>query len=246
MIKKAFILAAGMGTRLGKLTEDRPKALIKINGVPMLQLVMENLIKSGIEEFMINIHHHGHQIIDFLDRNKDFNVKVALSDEQDELLDTGGALLKARHFFSGDEPVLVHNVDILSNIDLVSFLNFHIQQKAMATLCVRKRQSGRALLFDNNMILAGWKNLETCQYKWVINPVKKYLQLPYSGIYLADPGFVLNLPFTGNFSIVDAWLEMGNSQRIAGYLDTTTGWFDLGTSEKILDAENYLKNINLD
>ncbi len=242
MIKKAFILAAGMGTRLEDLTADKPKALVKVNGKPMIQRVIEELKEYGISEFMINIHHHGQQLIEFLDSKNNFNVAIQISDEQEELLDTGGAIAKAGSFFAGNDPVLVHNVDVISAINLKALFDYHIKTNAIATLCVRKRNSSRALLFDDDMLLTGWTNYKTKQFKWVDKPQTDFESFAFSGIFLVEPVFVQHLPMTGRFSIIDAWLKMAGNNKIAGYHDTSHSWFDLGTKEKIAEAEKHLKS----
>lgn len=242
MIRKAFIPAAGMGTRLGKATGDRPKALVKVNGVPMLELVIERLKGKGINHFMVNVHHFSRQLIDFLSRIKYSGVQIEISDETNELLDTGGAIKKAIRFFEGNEPVLVHNADIISEVDLSELEMFHKENRALATLCVRKRKSGRVLLFDEEMNLTGWKNTVDESYKWVSDPADSYLDFAYSGIYLADRRFARLLPMTGKFSIIDALLKMAGTHRILGYLDRSQYWFDLGTEEKIKIAESYLRD----
>lgn len=241
MIKKAFILAAGLGTRLGIITEQKPKALVEINGKPMLQFVIEQLMKEGIEEFIINIHHHGQQVLEFLKSQNNFGAIIHISDESDLLLGTGGAIVKTNDHFTGTNPVLIYNVDVLSNLDLKALENYHSNNKALATLCVRKRQSSRQLLFDDDMKLVGWHNIKTGEFKWVDRERTNYQSLSYSGVYLTNPDFAEKIPFTGKFSIIEAWLKMASSHPIVGYLDESPFWFDLGTEEKISAAENYLK-----
>ncbi len=238
-----MILSAGLGTRLGEVTRDKPKALVAVNGMPMLRLLIERLKKQGIKKFMVNVHHFGQQIIDYIGKNNGFGVDISISDEQDELLDTGGAIWKARDFFQGTEPVLVHNVDVLSGINLNELLSHHEKTVALATLVVSNRKSGRALLFDDKMQLTGWADLENNIYKWIDGPVENFSVYAYSGIYLARPSFAEKLPFTGRFSIIDAWLAMAKTERIIGWPDNLSAWFDLGTKEKIKVAEKYMGNI---
>lgn len=246
MIKQAFILAAGLGTRLGHLTENIPKALVKVNGIPMLQLLIERLQKVGIGSFIINIHHHGQQILDFLEENNNFGATIYISDERDSLLDTGGALRKMKAYLSISNPILIHNVDVISEIDLTALKEFHNKTKALATLCVRKRDSGRQLLFDKEMNLTGWQNVKSGEFKWVNQPTENFKPFAFSGVYLADPEFACNMPFSGKFSIIDAWLEMAPEHKIVGFNDTSPAWFDLGTEEKIKEAEMFLKGGGLD
>ena len=237
---KAMILAAGLGSRLKGTTLNKPKALVDVKGVPMLVIVIEQLKKQGVKKFMVNVHHFGQQVIDYIENNNRFGVEITISDERDELLDTGGAIWKAGDFFRGTEPVLVHNVDVLSDIKLKALLDFHQKNRALATLVVRKRKSGRALLFDGEMKLTGWADLKNKNYKWVNKPVENFTTFAYSGIYLSSPAFIEKLPFSGRFSIIDAWLEMAKTERIMAWPNTSGYWFDLGTKEKIKAAEKYL------
>lgn len=234
---KAIILAAGLGTRLKKITANKPKALVEVNGKTMLETVIQKLKKQGINDFLINIHHMGGEIIDYLDRNNNFDVNITISDERQQLLGTGGAILKARNFIKGNDPVLVHNVDIVSDVDVQDLLEYHNKSKSAATLCVRKRDSGRGLLFDNNMHLVGWTNVEKQEFKWVSNIQANYGMFAFSGIYMIAPIFVELIARTGKFSIIDAWLEMAKTNTISGYVDTSAIWHDLGTVEKIGIAE---------
>jgi NDP-sugar pyrophosphorylase family protein len=242
---KAFILAAGLGSRLGELTKDKPKALVQLNGQALLGRLINYLKGQGFDHFLVNIHHHGQMVVDYLDSNHNFGVQIEISDERSELLDTGGAILKARHFFKGDAPVLIHNVDIISEVNLKKMLSYHLNNNALATLCVRKRDTDRSLIFDDKMVLKGWKNKKTDEYKWVAAPLSNYLSRAYSGIYFADPGFPDHLMHTGKFSIIDGWLSMDEPGRIGGYLDSSENWFDLGTPEKISMATTYLKSQNI-
>jgi len=238
---KAFILAAGLGTRLGNLTKDRPKALVKINGEEMLALTIRRLQKQGFNEFVVNVHHHGDMVIDFL-KNNDFGVPIHISDERELLLDTGGALVKAAGYLGGDEPVLVHNVDIISETNFGELIAYHNRQKALATLCVRERKTDRMLIFNDQMQLKGWTNKKTEEFKWSASPISDYLTYAFSGIYLISPGFLRKIRQKGKFSIIDTWLDIATENKIAAYVDQSEHWYDLGTPEKIEKAETYLKN----
>lgn len=230
---KAIILAAGLGTRLKEITANKPKALIKVNGITMLETVIQNLKNQGVNNFLINIHHLGQSIVDFLASNNNFGVDITISDERQLLLDTGGAILKAKNFIRGNEPVLVHNVDIVSDVSIQDLLKHHNKSNSAATLCVRKRDSARGLLFNNSMHLTGWANVEKQEFKWVNNNQADYNLFAFSGIYLLAPNFVDLITQTGKFSIIDAWLEIAKTNIISGYVDTSTTWHDLGTIEKI-------------
>ncbi len=237
---KAFILAAGKGTRLGKLTETLPKALVDFNGKPMLQLLLEKLKNQGFNDVLINIHHHGDKIVDFLKENKNFGLDVKISDERDELLDTGGAVKKAAWFFEGNEPVLVHNVDIYTDLYFPDLIKTHKQSRNLVTLLVKERESSRKLLFDEELRLAGWKNIKSGEYKWVNAPLKEYVERAYSGIYIASPGYPGKIKNTGSFPVVPVWLDLAKNNSVKGLEHNNSLWFDLGTVEKISVAEKIL------
>lgn len=235
---KAIILAAGLGTRLKNITRETPKALVKVNGVTMLETVIKKLVLQGIKEFLVNIHHHGESIINFLKENNNFGVDITISDERQQLMNTGGAILKAKNFILGNESVLIHNVDILSDVNLYELQNYHENNNCMATLCVRKRDTNRYLLFDDNNNLIGWTNRSLNEYKWVSDKVKKYIPLAFSGIYLISPEFVNRITQKGGFSIIGSWLNIAQKDIIKGYIDKSAMWHDLGTVERLIEAEN--------
>src|ERR1035437_430043 len=155
---KAMIFAAGLGTRLKPITDNLPKALVPITGKPLLEHTILKLKSAGFDEIIVNIHHFPDQIIDFLKVNNNFGIRIEVSDERDQLLDTGGGIRKAKQFFDNGEPFLVHNVDILSNVDLAELYNQHLRTNSLATLVVSQRDTFRYLLFDNNLRLNGWIN----------------------------------------------------------------------------------------
>ncbi len=237
---KAMILAAGRGTRLKPLTNHKPKALVEVNGTPMLELLIRRLKKSGFDEILINIHHFGGQIMDFVRQNRNFGMNISFSDERDRLLDTGGAVLKAAHFFKGEEPVLLHNVDVFSQMDLREFYNRFKKSHSIAALVVRRRETNRKLLFDHNMRLTGWKNRTTGAVKQAVETTGAPSEFAYSGIWICSPQFPEMIPFTGRFSIVDAWLAVAKEHPVTGFIDDSPLWFDLGSPEKIGEAEKRL------
>lgn len=234
---KGIILAAGKGTRLKNLTDNKPKALVKVNGVPMLELVIKKMAKSGIKTIMINIHHHGEMIIDFLRKNNNFGLNISISDERNELLNTGGAILKMKDFIAGNDPILIHNVDIISDVDFHKLLQHHTNTRSIASLCTRNRNTNRGLLIDSNSTLCGWTNSATNEFKWVDKPVEDYTKTAFSGIYIISPDFPEKISFSGYFSIIDAWLNIAKENTITCFHDDSQSWHDLGTIEKILEAE---------
>lgn len=240
---KAMILAAGVGSRLGSLTANKPKALVEVNGMCLLERLILKLNQQGIEEFMVNVHHFPDQIIQFLQERNQFGLNISISDERNALLDTGGAIRQAKDFFSGSEPVLVHNVDVISEVDVQALLAYHLQQQALVTLCIRNRETNRKLLFNDQLQLVGWRNLQTQTYKWVCEDMTQYEAFAFNGLYLVSTGFADHLAFDGRFSIIDAWLEMAQQHKIIGYKDVSDHWFDLGTAERIQQAGSYLSHL---
>jgi len=238
---KAFILAAGLGTRLGNLTNDRPKALVEVDGVSMLERLVVKLKSVGIVDILINVHHHADLITDFINKKDWKGLNIEISDEKEQLLDTGGAILKAKQFFKGHDNILVHNVDVITEVDFSELEKEHFKTGSLVSLCVRNRSSSRGLLFDSDNKLCGWTNNSTSEFKWVKGQVESYNQKAYSGVYLASPDFAKQIPFNGRFSLIDAWLKMAKSDKISAYDDSSANWFDLGSTEKIKNAEIYLK-----
>ncbi len=238
---KAIILSAGLGSRLKDKTSAKPKALVEVAGRTMLESVILKLKDYGITEFLINIHHFGDKIITFLKENDNFGVDIIISDERCKLLNTGGAILAVRNFVAGSEPVLVHNVDVVSNLNIDELLRYHIENKCVATLCVRKRKSTRGLLFDDENNLVGWTNLQKKQFKWVSGVCDNFAVFAFSGIYLISPGFPDLISQVGSFSIIDAWLDIAKNNIIKAKIDNSDVWHDLGTAEKIRIAEAEIK-----
>ncbi|MGN1244989.1 MAG: NDP-sugar synthase, partial [Muribaculaceae bacterium] len=160
---KAMIFAAGLGTRLRPLTNDRPKALVEVAGKPMLRRVIDNLVSYGFDDIVVNVHHFGEKIIDYVAQNNAFGVNIHISDERGLLLDTGGGILKAREWLDGDEPFLVHNADILTDLNLCDFYDYHCRHQADASLLTKERVTARYLIFDASDRLSGWINKSTGQ-----------------------------------------------------------------------------------
>jgi len=239
---KAFILAAGLGSRLAPLTNNKPKALVEVNGKPMLQNLIEKLVSQGFNELLVNVHHYGDLIVNFLKANNNFGVKVTISDERDRLLDTGGAMVKAAWFFYGDEPVLVHNVDVFTDMNFVNLMELHKKSKALVSLVIRNRDSSRKLLFDSNRHLKGWKHLQKNEIKWVDKPEAEVVERAYSGIYVASPSYPEKMQQEGSFSVVTEWLNMASRHVIAGVEYNEGLWFDLGSADKIYEAEQKINS----
>ena len=240
---KAMIFAAGLGTRLKPLTDHMPKALVPVAGKPMLEHVIGKLKASGFDEIVINVHHFAHQIIDFLKEKNNFGIQIWISDETEELLDTGGGIKKAIHFF--DEPFLVHNADILSNVDLKALYDHHLTSGNDATLLVSPRKTVRYLLFDEGNRLCGWVNKDTLQTKpegFIYQPeVQK--EYAFGGIHTISPTLFQYMgdEWTGKFSIMDFYLQTCKKVRLGGYAKEDLQLIDIGKAETLAKAEDFIR-----
>jgi NDP-sugar pyrophosphorylase family protein len=234
---KAMILAAGLGTRLKPLTDNKPKALIEIGGVPLLEHVIIKLKKFGIREIIINTHHFADQIEKFLRAKNHFEIHIELSYEK-ELLDTGGGLKRAGWFFDDRQPFLLYNTDVLSNIDLNVMRKTHLTAQALATLAVRQRDTSRYFLFDEQEKLVGWESKASGERKLTAIPDGKTTSLSFMGIHLISPRIFNLFKETGAFSIVEAYLRLaGEGQMIKAFRADAYSWLDLGRIENIAKAE---------
>jgi NDP-sugar pyrophosphorylase family protein len=238
---KAMIFAAGMGTRLQQHTTDKPKALVEVAGKTLLQRAIERVSNAGYRDIVVNVHHFADQIIDFLDANNNFGVNISISDEREQLLDTGGAILKAAPLLKSEEPILIYNVDVLSDIDLNTLREYHIKQNALATLVVRKRETSRYLIFDNEMILSGWINIDTKEEKIARETNDKNL-FAFSGIHIIDPSIILKITEKGKFPIIPLYLRLARENMIVAYNDSSKIWMDLGKPEQLERARILFKN----
>lgn len=238
-----MLFAAGLGTRLRPLTNDRPKALVEAGGKPLLEIAIRRLMYFGFRDIVVNIHHFGQQVLDFLEANENFGANVFVSDERDMLLDTGGGLKKAAAFFR-DAPFLVHNTDILSNIDLGRFYEGHLHAAPLATLSARQRQSSRYLLFDDEGRLAGWRNARTGEER-ICRKVAHYHPLAFSGIYVLSPAIFEYMPTQAVFSIIDVFLEAGRTEKIVACRHDDALWLDVGRPAALEQAQEVVPKIEL-
>jgi len=236
---KAMILAAGKGTRLLPLTEQMPKALVPFHGVPILKMIISQLAEVGFNELVINVYHHKDQIIEYVRSQGNFGLKITFSEES-ELLDTGGGIKRAANLL-GDEPVLFHNIDILSDIDLKALMDFHLDHGAPVTLAVKNRDTSRNLLFNHDGLLAGWEYPE--KHMRIISRRSKegYAETAFSGIYVMNPDFFTLFPDDPVFSIMPWLLEQSKDFPIAGFDHSDDYWFDLGTSDNLNRAARRVK-----
>lgn len=234
---RAMILAAGLGTRLRPLTDERPKALAEINGHTLLEITLARLRSFGVRDVIINVHHFADAIVDYLQANHDFGMRIEISRE-DVLLDTGGGLKKAAHFFLEDkleEPFLLHNVDVISSIDLRRMMQFHIENHALATLAVQERKSSRYLLVDNQLQLCGRRS--TGEQDELLRPAQPLQALAFCGIHIISRLIFPLLTEEGVFSIIPAYLRLaGQGERILAFRADEYSWRDLGTLESVRQA----------
>ncbi len=228
----AMILAAGLGTRLKPYTNNKPKALVEINGQPLLHWAIQSLIRQGFERLVVNVHHFGDQVIGYLKKVNQPNVEILISDERQLLLNTGGGIKKAMDIFD-NEPFLIHNTDILTNLDVAALYRHHIKNNSLATLAVRHRESSRYLLFDKYGNLCGWRNAKTGALK-KCQPVAPAEELAFSGIHVIDPRLRWYMPDEMVFSIIDVYLTAGRYEKISSFDHSSSFWMDVG---RVADLE---------
>jgi NDP-sugar pyrophosphorylase family protein len=235
---KAMIFAAGKGTRLKPFTDSHPKALALVNEVPLLERNIRYLQSFGIQDFVINVHHFGEQIVEFLKKNNNFNAKIEISEEKD-LLETGGGLMFARQFLDHGEDFIILNADILTDLNINDLVKYHQQKKDYATLAVSDRISSRKLLFNEEMILRGWLNVSTGEQR-LAEHNKGFRPLAFSGVHCVNPGLFKKIKRTGKFSIMEEYLDLMLSERIHGF-HHNANLIDVGKPEAILLAEKIFK-----
>ncbi|HXZ11692.1 MAG TPA: nucleotidyltransferase family protein [Candidatus Sulfotelmatobacter sp.] len=242
---KAMILAAGLGVRLRPITDDRPKALVEIGGRTLLEITLSRLRALGIRDVIINVHSFADRIVGYLENNRNFGMNIAISREE-ILLDTGGGLKKAAHFFLGDsgsriEPFLLHNVDVISTIDLERMLRFHGESRALATLAVQNRQTNRYLLFDKRLQLCGRRSGDG-QKTEMARPAEEPLALAFSGIHVISPRLLEQMSEEGAFSIITTYLRLAAAgERIQAFRADDYYWRDVGRPEDLALAAQEMK-----
>lgn len=237
---KALIFAAGLGTRLKNLTTHIPKALVEVKGKPMLQLTIERLKAQGIQEFVINIHHFGDKILEFLEAKHNFNCKIDISDEREQLLDTGGGLKKAEQFLKKEDCFLIHNTDIFSETDIRAMKSVHRYSESLVTMAVQDRSASRKLGFDNKNRLQAWKNFNSGETIFV-NPSHTYLNyFAFSGIHIVSNKIFPLLPPIENYPIIPEYLRLAKNHTISAF-EHCEPVFDMGTPERIRLVEKYLR-----
>jgi NDP-sugar pyrophosphorylase family protein len=242
---KAMILAAGLGTRLRPLTDDRPKALVTVAGHTLLEIALRRLRAVGVSDVIVNTHHYAEMIFEYLEANSNFGMKIEVSREE-VLLDTGGGLKYAAHFFLDSiqdfqEPFILHNVDVLSTIDLGRMMRFHTQHDALATLSVQDRPTSRYLLFDPQGQLCGRRTVRGSQAEdsqdEVVSPASPLQPLAFSGIHIISPRIFAEMEEKGAFSIIPAYLRLAaKGEKIMAFRADEYYWRDLGRPQSLVEA----------
>lgn len=228
-----MVLAAGVGSRLGPLSDASPKALLEVRGVPMLEIVVRRLIKAGVDGIIVNVFHLADKIEEFVKARRSFGIRIELSRET-ELLDTGGGLKKAAWFFDDGRPFFLHNADVFSEVDLGAMVRFHAGKAALATLAVRARESGRGFLFDDKGRLCGWQSIPENRTLWARGPIENAQRLAFDGIHVVSPGIFEKMAETGVFPIRQAYLRLaGEGENIFAFRTDSYFWRDIGRPENL-------------
>lgn len=239
-----MIFAAGLGTRLRPITNNKPKALVEVGKFSLLEIAIRRLKKFGCTSIILNIHHFGEQILDLLKANDNFGIEIAISDERDLLLETGGGLKKAAWFLK-DAPFLVYNVDILNDLDLHQFYLSHLEKDNLATLAVRDRESSRKLLFNEDQLLCGWRNNKTGAEK-ICRNTPQMTPLAFSGLHVISPAIFKLMPDKAVFSIIDTYLEAGKIFDIRAYRHDEGLWLDVGKIPQLEKAQTLITELDID
>lgn len=236
---QAFILAAGLGTRLKPLTDNCPKALVEVQGIPLLKIAINNLANQGASRIVVNVHHFADMVSTFINNNR-WDVPVIISDERNLLLDTGGGLKNAAQYFNPGEPILIHNVDILSHVNIQELLSYNIDSMSLVTLVVSQRNTSRYLLFNQDSQLIGWKNKASGETKWVNGEINNYQELAFDGIAVVRPEILDLLPPADRpYSIIPSYLEIAKHHRINSFILPKEDWLDVGKPETLNIAQQW-------
>jgi NDP-sugar pyrophosphorylase family protein len=239
---KAMILAAGLGTRLRPLTNDRPKALVEVAGRTLLEITLARLRSFGVRNVIVNVHHFADVVVEYLQRNDSFGLRVEVSREE-ELLDTGGGLKKAAWFFldNPDQPFILHNVDVISTIDLARMVEFHTEHQGLATLAVQERETSRYLLFDEKKQLCGRRAGREGKPE-LARPSAQVRAQAFCGVHVISPRLLTLMTEQGAFSIVDCYLRLAaQGQNILAFDADEFYWRDLGKPENVVQAARDLE-----
>jgi NDP-sugar pyrophosphorylase family protein len=239
----AMILAAGLGTRLKPLTDNKPKALIEINGQTLLELAIKKLQRHGFKNIIVNVHHFPDMIVHYLKSHNNFGSEIFISDERKLLLDTGGAIKEIEKHIDFNFPILVYNVDVISDLNLQTLYDYHSLSDNLATLAVRNRETARYLLLDRDNVFCGWKNKITNEERIVRDCVGKLNEFAFSGIHVVNPSIFSLMPVEKKFSIIDLYLKLAPNFLIKGYDHSDTEWIDVGKLNNLETAERLLQKL---
>jgi NDP-sugar pyrophosphorylase family protein len=240
---KSFILAAGLGTRLGSLTQHRPKALVEVGGMPLLEFALRKVYQAGCREAVVNVHHFADQIVAFCNQFHLPGLRIEISDERKMLLGTGGAIRHAAPLLDNGQPFLVYNTDVITDLDLSDLIDFHHRSKALATLAVRDRPSSRKLHFDHDWQLKAWSNQQTGEAKGPGSISNLPYPRSFSGIHVLSPEVFDALPAEGFFSIIDVYLDQCSTSGIIGLDHSNTAWMDAGKQADLPQASQLVQQI---
>jgi MurNAc alpha-1-phosphate uridylyltransferase len=242
---KAMILAAGKGTRLGVITENAPKALVEINGKSALQIAVEKCYAEGFDDLIVNVHHFADQVEGEIKRLLQIGFKITVSDERNELLDTGGGLFKARKFFD-KSPFLLYNVDVITDLPLAVMYDFHRHHNPLATIGVRQTSCARCFLINSDNILQGWLNKTTKEKIFVKGSDKNnkggLAEVSFTGVHIIDP-VIFNYMREGKYSMTELYLDLAASSEILGFLYDNGYWYDIGTPQSLNEARNHFSRL---
>lgn len=231
---KAMIFAAGLGKRLGSITSNIPKVLVKVKGRSILRIAVEKAASHGFDDIIINIHHFAEMVEHEIYILRSEGYRITVSDERDSLLETGGGLFKARWFFD-ERPFLLYNADILTDLNLNDLYNFHAGMDCLVTLATRKRTGKRFILVDNDGILRGWRNISTGEEIITAGSSAGLEEIGFSGIHIADPS-VFNYMHEGKYSLIELYLKLAANHKIITYRHDSGKWWDVGNPESLKNA----------
>jgi len=235
---KAMIMSAGLGTRLGEITQSIPKVLVDINGKTLLQHAVEFCCTHGFDNIIVNVHYKADLVEDEIRRLIGLGFRISVSDERDLLLENGGGLYKAKDFFDKN-PFLVYNADIVTDLDLSSLLKYHLEKNALATLAVRHRPGSRFLLIDKDGILRGWRNVDTGEEILKTDPQTGLIEIGFSSIQIIDPE-IFRYMREGIYTVVDLYLELAATGKIFTMREDEGYWFNVGTPEELEKVRAFL------
>lgn len=236
---ESYAIRLGLGTRLKPFTNSHPKALAAVNGKTLLQINIEYLLSYGIEEIIVNVHHFADQIEKTLKKHDNFGAHVHISDEREEVLETGGGLKHAAHFLDDEKNFVIMNVDVLTDLDLAKMIAYHEGTDARATLAVMNRKTNRKFLFDTDMTLCGWRNAEKHEER-ISRPLAHYEEYAFSGIHVASSAVLQTLErFDKKFSLVDVYLLMARHHLIKGHDHSGDRFIDVGKPQNLEEAQEF-------